>query len=64
MVQQIIVVCIGVAVAAYVVYYVVRMVRGKASSCPGGCCGCRRAAHGCGEARKNKSFQENIKKKA
>ena len=44
MIQQVIVIVIGIAVAAYVVYHVVRMAKGKVSSCPSGCCGCASAS--------------------
>lgn len=62
MIQQVIVIVIGIAVAAYVVYHVVRMAKGKASSCHSGCCGCASASCCSYEIKKKGRFRENVKK--
>lgn len=66
MIQQVIVIVIGIAVAAYVVYHVVRMAKGKASSChsDSGCCGCASASCCSYEIKKKGRFKENVKKKS
>ncbi len=64
MIQQVIVIVIGIAVAAYVVYHVVRMAKGKVSSCPSGCCGCASASCCSYEIKKKGRFKENVKKKS
>ncbi len=64
MIQQVIVIVIGIAVAAYVVYHVVRMAKRKASSCPSGCCGCASASCCSYEIKKKGRFKENVKKKS
>ena len=61
MLQQVIVAAIGVAVAIYVVYRIMRIIRGKSSACHCGCGGCKSSSCCCDE----KSISgENSKKKA
>ena len=62
MAQQIIVIIIGVAVAAYVVYHIVRAIKGKSSSCHCGCQGCKSAS--CrGDGSMGEGRREEIAKK-
>lgn len=59
MLQQVIVAVIGVAVAIYVVYRIMRIIRGKSSACHCGCGGCKSSSCCCDE----KSFREKIQRK-
>ena len=49
MLQQVIVAVIGVAVAIYVVYRIMRIIRGKSSACHCGCGGCKSSSCCCDE---------------
>lgn len=62
MVQQILVVIIGVVVAAYVVYHIVRVVKGKSPSCHCGCSGCPSASR-CDKETAKKGRSEEFAKK-
>ena len=61
MLQQVIVAAIGVAVAIYVVYRIMRIIRGKSSACHCGCGGCKSSSCCCDE---QSISGENSKKKA
>ncbi len=61
MLQQVIVAVIGVAVAIYVVYRIMRIIRGKSSACHCGCGGCKSSSCCCDEKIIS---GENSKKKA